>query len=112
MLAHVVFTLAMSLLLAMSNLFYRDVKYLFEVVLTVWMFVSSVLYPIDSVGGKTEMVMRLNPMTSIIDAYRSVLLFGRAPGLEFAVAASVACVLLTAAWLVFHRAEFAFAESI
>ena len=30
--------LAMALLLAMGNLFYRDVKYLFEVVITVWMF--------------------------------------------------------------------------
>jgi ABC-type polysaccharide/polyol phosphate export permease len=109
---HVAFTLAMALLLAMSNLFFRDVKYLFEVVLTVWMFVTSVLYPLDSVGGKTEMVMRLNPMTPIIDGYRSVLLYGQAPGWEFAASASVAVVLLMGAWLVFHRAEFAFAESI
>ncbi len=36
----------------MGNLFYRDVKYLFEIVLTVWMFATSVLYPIDAVGGK------------------------------------------------------------
>ena len=37
--------LAMALFLAMSNLFYRDVKYLFEVVITVWMFATSVVYP-------------------------------------------------------------------
>ena len=29
----------------MGNLFYRDVKYLFEVVITVWMFATSVVYP-------------------------------------------------------------------
>jgi ABC-type polysaccharide/polyol phosphate export permease len=108
---HFAFTLAMALLLAMSNLFFRDVKYLFEVVLTVWMFVTSVLYPLD-VGGKTGLVMRLNPMTPIIDAYRSVLLYGHAPGWEFGASALVAVVLLASAWLVFHRAEFAFAESI
>ena len=35
-----------ALLLAMANLFYRDVKYLFEIVLTVWMFATSVVYPV------------------------------------------------------------------
>ena len=46
-----VFTAAVALLLAMANLFYRDVKYLFEVVITVWMFATSVLYPVNRVGG-------------------------------------------------------------
>ena len=112
MLVHIVFTVAIALLLAMSNLFFRDVKYLFEVVLTVWMFVSSVLYPLDTVGGKLEVIMRLNPMTPIIDGYRSVVLYGQAPGLEFAISGSIAVVLLAVSWLVFHRAEFAFAENI
>ena len=44
---HVVFTAGVALLLAMANLFYRDVKYLFEVVITVWMFATSVLYPVE-----------------------------------------------------------------
>ena len=109
---HVAFTLAMALLLSMSNLFFRDVKYLFEVVLTVWMFATSVLYPLGSVTGKTGLVMRLNPMTPIIDGYRAVLFYGQAPGLDFIASASVALVLLVGAWLVFHRAEFAFAENI
>jgi ABC-type polysaccharide/polyol phosphate export permease len=109
---HFAFTLAMALLLSMSNLFFRDVKYLFEVVLTVWMFVTSVLYPLDSVGGKIGLAMRLNPMTPIIDGYRSVLLYGQAPGLDFIASAFLAFFLLVGAWLVFHRAEFAFAENI
>jgi ABC-2 type transport system permease protein/lipopolysaccharide transport system permease protein len=112
MAVHFTFTLAMAFLLAMGNLFFRDVKYLFEVILTVWMFMSSVLYPLSTLTGKAGLLMRLNPMTPIIDAYRSVLLYGQAPGVEFAGAASVALVLLAGAWLVFHRAEFAFAESL
>lgn len=111
MLVHIVFTLAIALLLAMSNLFFRDVKYLFEVVLTVWMFLTSVLYPLN-LTGTLGTVMRLNPMTPIIDGYRAVLLFGQAPGLELAVAGTASAMLLAVAWLVFHRAEFAFAENI
>src|SRR5262252_1586144 len=40
--AHVAFTAGMALILAMANLYYRDVKYLFEVVITLGMFATSV----------------------------------------------------------------------
>jgi ABC-type polysaccharide/polyol phosphate export permease len=110
---HVLFTLGMCLILAMANLFYRDVKYLFEIVLTVWMFLSSVLYPISLVGGRTAAVMQLNPMTPILDGYRAVLLYGQSPfTATFGFAAAFALGLFLTAWVVFHRAEFQFAESI
>ena len=65
------FTLAVSLFLAMANLFYRDVKYLFEVIMTVWMFASAIVYPLESVrGGLLGLLLRLNPMTAIVDAIR------------------------------------------
>ena len=110
---HVTFTLAISLLLAMGNLFYRDVKYLFELVITIWMFVSAVLYPIDQVGGWMGRVMALNPMTPILEGYRDVLLRGRLPDASaFLSTTAVAAVMLVAAWVIFHRAESQFAENI
>lgn len=113
LIVHVAFTAALGLLLAMANLFFRDVKYLFEVVLTVWMFVSSVLYPVELLGGRLATVMRLNPMTPILDAYRSVLLLGRLPDpVSFGFVSAVSFTLLLVCWLAFHRAEFRFAENI
>lgn len=109
---HIVFTMAVALLLAMANLFYRDVKYLFEVVITVWMFATSVVYPVDQVGGKVGLMMRLNPMTAIVDAYRACLLMNAPPQASLGAAAAVAVVMLMCAWLLFHRSEFTFAERI
>jgi ABC-type polysaccharide/polyol phosphate export permease len=107
------FTAGMSLALAMMNLFYRDVKYLFEVVLTVWMFATAVMYPIDRVGGRLASVLALNPMTSIIDAYRAVLLHGQLPDpMSLGWALGVSLITLAVAWWAFHAAEFRFAESI
>jgi homopolymeric O-antigen transport system permease protein len=108
----VAFTAALALLLSMANLFYRDVKYLFDVVLTVWMFASAVVYPLDRVRGLTGIVMRANPMTGIIEAYRSVLLYGTLPPASFWPALAATVILLPAAWLLFHRLEFQFAEHI
>jgi lipopolysaccharide transport system permease protein len=110
---HILFTAAIALLVAMANLFYRDVKYLFEIVLTVWMFLSSVLYPMDLLAGRLGILMRLNPMTPILDAYRAVLLLNRLPDpVSFGLAAGLSLTLFVTCWLVFHRAEFRFAENI
>jgi ABC-type polysaccharide/polyol phosphate export permease len=112
-LVQIMFTAGVALLLAMGNLFFRDVKYLIEIVLTLWMFATSVVYPIERVGGQAAGLLALNPMTPILDAYRAVLLRGEMPSpgpLAYAATASV--VLLAVSWLAFHRAEFRFAERI
>jgi ABC-type polysaccharide/polyol phosphate export permease len=56
--------------------------------------------------------MRLNPVTPMIDAYRDVILLGRVPGEPFLGAAAASVLTLAVAWVVFHRAEFAFAENV
>lgn len=110
---HIAFTAGIALLVAMGNLFYRDVKYLFDIVLTMWMFATSVLYPVDILGGRLGQAMRLNPATPIIDAYRAVLLNGHSPfSPAFGGAAFLSVAILVAAWVAFHRAEFDFAERI
>jgi ABC-type polysaccharide/polyol phosphate export permease len=112
-LVHVIFTLGVALLVAMANLFYRDVKYIFEILLTVWMFATSVLYPLDQLEGKLRLVTQLNPMTPIVEAYRDVLLFGRSPMTPiFLATAAVSVLVLFVSWLTFHRAEYEFAESV
>ncbi len=112
-LVQVMFTAAVALLLSMGNLFYRDVKYLLEILITLWMFATSVVYPVSRVGGTLAPVLALNPMTPIIDAYRAVLLHGQAPAMgPFLWAAGVAVALLVVSWVAFHRAEFQFAERI
>ena len=107
------FTAGLALLVAMANLYLRDVRYAFDAILVVWMFATSVVYPVDRVGGRLGALLALNPMTLIIDAYRAVLLGGElpAPG-PFTAAALVSVATLGIAWLVFHRAEIRFAENV
>jgi lipopolysaccharide transport system permease protein len=113
LLVHIMLTVSLSLLLSMSNLFYRDVKYLFELVITVWMFVSAVLYPVSQIGGLAGKIMAINPMTPILEGYRDVLIRGRfpSPG-PFLLTSALAVILLAVAWVIFHRAEYEFAENV
>jgi lipopolysaccharide transport system permease protein len=113
LLVQIIFTAAVALLLAMGNLFLRDIKYVFDIAVMIWMFASSVLYPIENIGGQLGVLIRLNPMTHIIDAYRGVLFQGQAPTSPgFLITAACSVMLLLGSWLWFHATEFKFAESI
>ncbi|MGH9201974.1 MAG: hypothetical protein ACRD2A_12160, partial [Vicinamibacterales bacterium] len=70
------------------------------------------IYPVDQIAGTLGLMLRLNPMTPIIDAYRAVLLLGEAPSAAFGAAAAFSVVALLGSWLLFHRTEFQFAENI
>ncbi len=112
-LVQLAFTAGIALLVAMGNLFFRDVQYVFEVLLTVWMFATSVVYPVERIGGWLGALLMLNPMTPIIDAYRAVILRGELPAAgPFAGVALLSLGILAVSWFAFHRAEFRFAEEI
>lgn len=108
----ILLTVGLALILSMANLFFRDVKYVFEVVLLMWMFATSVIYPIH-LDGSWAWLLALNPMTPVIDAYRSVLLLGEFPNAAgFGYAAAIGLALTVVGFRWFHESEYLFAERI
>ena len=108
----VMFTAGLCMFLAPANLYYRDVKYILEVLITVWMFATPVIYPTRQVTGPLGVILQLNPLAPIIDGYRAILLRGELPSpIPFASAAVLSVVMFAAGWIVFHRAEYKFAEN-
>ncbi|MBX3475409.1 MAG: ABC transporter permease [Planctomycetes bacterium] len=100
----------LALVLSAANLLYRDVQYVLQVGLQVWMFASSVVYPIPRTGN-LKWLAWLNPMTPILDAWRTCITgahFGLAP--EFGLAALISVVVLVAGWRWFRRMERVFGE--
>jgi lipopolysaccharide transport system permease protein len=111
-LVQITLTVGLSLLLSMGNLFYRDVKYVMEVLMIVWMFATSVVYPLKF-DGPWGWLLSLNPMTPIIDGYRHVLLYGTAPEpIGFCYASVLAVLAFSFGLKWFHESEYLFAERI
>ena len=113
LLIQLMFMTGLGFLLAIANLYFRDVKYIFEVGLSLWMFATPVVYPVHEIDGLAGILVRANPMTPIIDGYRAVLLGGALPApMSLAAAALVSLLLCIVGWVVFHRSEYTFAENI
>lgn len=113
LLVQLMFTLGLSMFTSMGNLYFRDVDYLVQIVIQLWMFVTAVAFPVEVSDARLQAVLNLNPMTPIVNAYRDVLLRGRIPSLsEFGLVALLSISLFLLGWYFFHRREFRFAEFI
>jgi len=108
----VLLTMSCGILLACANLFFRDVKYLVEVLLTYGVFFAPVFYS-ASILGKWGFLLLLNPIGPVLEGLRNVIILHRAPDLPWlAYSATWATVGLLLTWKIFQRAEASFAESI
>lgn len=64
----------LSLFLSAANLFYRDIQYLTNLALLMWLYLTPVVYPLSLVPKKYVWLYKLNPMVGITEGYRSALL--------------------------------------
>lgn len=75
------FSLGISYILATAYVFFGDVKHLYSVLLTLWMYCSALFYPVDSLEGFIRIVIENNPIFNYIDFARQIVMYGTIPGL-------------------------------
>jgi len=73
----VVFTTAASLFLSCANLFYRDVKYIVQIVLMFGIFFTPVFFEPSMLGTRGAHLAMLNPMTGILEGLRISIVAGQ-----------------------------------
>lgn len=73
------FSLGIAYILATAYVFFGDVKHLYSVILTLWMYCSAIFYPIDNLEGVIRVVIEWNPIFNYIDAARSIVMYGQIP---------------------------------
>jgi lipopolysaccharide transport system permease protein len=125
----VLFTTGVSLFLSCANLFFRDVKYIVQVVLMIGIFFTPVFYEPTMLGAKGAYVAMLNPMTGLLEGLRLAIVQGHnlleplttvVRGVERPVwepwelvySALCAVVAITGATIMFRRLQPLFAEYV
>jgi ABC-type polysaccharide/polyol phosphate export permease len=107
------FTFGLSLFLSATNLLYRDVQYLFQLVLGLWFYLTPVIYPIELFPEQYRWIFALNPMAVFINAYRQVLLgqdvFNVA---SFLIGLSVSILFLIISYAIFKKLEGIIADVV
>ncbi|MFH0731644.1 MAG: ABC transporter permease [Candidatus Omnitrophota bacterium] len=108
----VLFTAGLGLLMAAANLFYRDIKYVVEIILMFGIFFTPVFYD-ASMFGKWAPVLLANPIGSLLEAMNSVIVLHQAPDMFwFTYTGIVSTAIFFIGMSIFHKAEPLFAENI
>lgn len=108
----IIFLIGFGMLLSALSLFFRDVKYIVEVLLTFGIFFTPVFYEVE-MFGKWSTILLLNPVAPILEAIRACVVLHHAPDFGWMVySAAISLLLFLGGYPLFKKLEPAFAESI
>jgi ABC-2 type transport system permease protein len=72
-------TLGIMLFVSSLSVIVRDIPQLIGVALQILFYLTAILYPLDRLSPDLKTVVSLNPLSSVIAAYREVILYNRPP---------------------------------
>lgn len=108
-----IFTLGLIMILSAANVYIRDVQYIMNPVMMIWMYACPILYSINMVPERFLSLYMLNPMTRIMQAYQSILYNKTMPDMvSLGIVFVVSIVVLVVGYLVFNKLQRRFAEEV
>lgn len=99
-------SIGVSYILSVVYVFFADVKYLYSVFLTLWMYMSALFYPISSLPEAMQRFISFNPIYLVIAFARECVMYGKVPDVMMWI--KLVCWSLGIMWLglaVFKRGE-------
>jgi len=102
------FAAGFALALSALSVYFRDLGYLWTIVMQVWFFTTPIVYPPSLVEDRlpewAQQLMRLNPMHHVVTAFRNCLYDLAWPPLDRMGAMALAAALsLSLGWWIFQR---------
>jgi ABC-2 type transport system permease protein len=107
----VLFTTGAGLLVATLAVYFSDMVNVYQVGLTILMYLTPIVYPVSVVPTQYQILLRLNPLYYFVEIFRQPIYDGRIPEAGvWAVGTILALGMLTLGWWVFTAKadEFAY----
>lgn len=112
-LVQLAFMYGFSLLLSIMNLLYRDVQYLFSLVMMLWFYLTPIMYSVELFPEQFRWIFKINPMSVFINAYREVLLAHGMPNWgSLAIGVGMSLILYIIAISLFKKMEKIFSDIV
>lgn len=98
--------------LSALNVKYRDIRFALPFIVQLWMFLSPIIYPSTLLPEKWRWAFALNPLTGIIEGYRSSLFGQPLNWTSLGISTLITLVILVYAAFSFRRMEKTFADVV
>lgn len=101
-----IFAFGLGLILASLTIFFRDIEHLYSVFVSVWMYLTPIIYPEDILPQAVKSIMRFNPMYHYVGYFREVIMYGTVPSMaENMICVSFSLLFLGAGLVFFKKTQ-------
>lgn len=98
------FSLGIAFILSTAYVFFGDIKHLYSVLLTLWLYCSAIFYPVDRLQGIMRSVIEFNPIFEYINGLRNIVMHGVMPTTIELLRMSIwAIVMFSAGYFIFRK---------
>lgn len=95
------------------NVYVRDLEYIVNFFVNMLFYATPIVYSISTFPEKFKSILKLNPLTSIIEAYRDILYYQQVPNLMSLFCVGVfSFAVLAFGYMIFRKLEKGFAEEV
>ena len=113
LLVQYVLTLGISFIVSAVTVYVRDLEHIIGVVMMAAFYATPIVYRLDQLPENLRIIMQLNPMTYIIDAYRDIFYYQQMPDFyHLGILFAISLVLLIIGYLIFNKLQKGFAEQL
>ena len=105
--------LGIGLIITSLTTKYRDMTYLVQFGVQLWMYATPIVYPLSMVPGKWRMVYMLNPVVPVLEGFKHAFFSTGFPSpLEYGISIATTIFLLIAGIVVFNFVERDFVDTV
>jgi len=76
-----VFAFGVGMLMAAMTVFFRDLTYLYSVLMRILMFMTPIMYPADILPENLRQFFALNPLYHFVNYFRNIVMYGTVPAM-------------------------------
>ena len=107
------FQLGLVLFLSSITVYLRDLEHIIGIAIQVLFYGTPIVYSIRELSNPLVNLIKINPMTHIIEAYRSVLYYQELPDfISLGIVAAISVLLVVVGLKVFNKLQKRFAEEL
>lgn len=105
--------LGIAFIVSSITVYFRDLEHIIGIILMVAFYGTPIVYKLEQLPEKLQVLMNINPMTHLINAYRDIFYYQQMPNVKIlGILFVISLALLIIGYFIFKKLQKGFAEEL
>ena len=108
-----VLLLGIGFIVSSVTVYFRDLEHIIGIVLMAAFYGTPIVYKLEQLPQQLQIIMQLNPMTHLINAYRDIFYYHQMPNMKvLGILLALSLILAVVGYFIFKKLQKGFAEEL